>query len=130
VALWSIVREPTSPYHAVDLGRRGEAAAARLVETLGFRIVERGYRTPRGEVDLVAFDRDTLVFIEVKTRSSGRCGDPAEAVGARKRVRLRRAAAWFLAHAGGPERPCRFDVVEVKVMPGGELRARLIRDAF
>ncbi len=114
----------------LDLGRRGEEAAGRHLETLGCRIIERGYRTRAGEIDFIVRDSGAIVFVEVKTRSSLSCGRPAEAVDARKRARIARAAALYLARFGGPEVACRFDVVEVIEGPAGALAVRLIRDAF
>ncbi|HEU4402869.1 MAG TPA: YraN family protein [Candidatus Polarisedimenticolia bacterium] len=113
-----------------DLGRRGEAAAARHLEALGLRILARGVRTRAGEIDLVAEEGGTLVFVEVKTRSSLAWGRPSEAVDRRKRERLTRAAAVFLIGLDGPEPPCRFDVAEVVERPDGVLQVALIRDAF
>ena len=113
-----------------DLGRRGEEAAAEHLEALGYRIVTRRFRTRAGEIDLVAEEAGTLVFVEVKARGSLACGRPADFVDGRKRGRLLRAAAAFLQRRGGPDRPCRFDVVEILAPPGGHLRVHLIRDAF
>jgi putative endonuclease len=123
--------EPPPPYGGVaDLGRRGEEAAADYLIARGFRILERRFRTRAGEIDLVAEEGETLVFIEVKTRTSLSCGLPAEAVDRRKRARLARAASIYLMRHPGTERPCRFDVVELVTPPGREPRIRLIRDAF
>ena len=113
-----------------DLGWRGEEAAARHLEALGFRILSRRFRTRAGEIDLVADEGGTLVFVEVKARGSLACGRPADFVDRRKRGRLLRAAAGYLQSRGGPDRPCRFDVVEILASPGGDLRIHLIRDAF
>src|SRR4051794_40236267 len=74
------------------------------------RIILRGYRTPRGEIDLIARDGNTLVFVEVKTR---RQGVPAEAVTPEKQRRLTLAALQFLKHHGLLKQPCRFDVVAI-----------------
>ncbi len=113
-----------------DLGRRGEEAAARHLEARGYRLLERGFRSRAGEIDIVAEDRGTLVFVEVKARSSLACGRPSEAVGWRKRAHLLRAASLYLLDRGGADRPCRFDVVEVVEDAVGRLRVGLIRDAF
>lgn len=92
------------------LGDRGEREAARVLRRQGMRILLRGYRTPRGEIDLIARDGDTLVFIEVKTR---RQGVPAEAVTPEKQRRLTLAAYHFLKHHQLLEQRCRFDVVAI-----------------
>jgi putative endonuclease len=92
------------------LGDRGENEAARYLRRQGFRILVRGYSTTRGEVDLIARDGDTVVFIEVKTR---RQGEPLEAVTLEKQRRLTLAALQFLKQHGLLERRCRFDVVAI-----------------
>ena len=112
------------------LGRAGEDRAARHLEARGYRILERGFRTRDGEIDIVAADGETVVFVEVKTRSGMACGRPAEAVDGRKQRRLVRAARVWLHRHGASERPCRFDVVEVLSRPGEEATTRHIVDAF
>ena len=92
------------------LGDRGEREAARCLRRQGLRILLRGYRTPQGEIDLIARDGDTLVFIEVKTR---RHGEPAEAVTPEKQRRLTLAALHFLKSHHLLEQRCRFDVVAI-----------------
>jgi len=114
----------------IRLGLRGEEAAERHLASRGYRILERRYRTRAGEIDFVAEDGATLDFIEVKTRSSLAFGRPSEAVGSRKRARIAAAASLYLAVRGGPERPCRFDVVEILESREGAVRIRHIRDAF
>jgi putative endonuclease len=95
------------------LGLRGEEAAARYLKRLGYKIVARGDRLKTGEIDLVAVDRQTVVFVEVKTRESADAGHPSEAVDAAKQRRLTRAAVTFLKHHGLLESPARFDVVAI-----------------
>lgn len=81
------------------LGRRGEALAAAYLEGAGLHIVDRNWRCPLGEIDLVAIDGSTLVVIEVKTRSSLDFGHPLEAIGPGKLERLYLlAASWARAH--------------------------------
>jgi putative endonuclease len=92
------------------LGDRGERAAARHLRKCGLRVITRGYRTTRGEIDLIARDGDTLVFVEVKTR---RTGQPAEAVTPEKERRLTLAALQFMRRYRLLEQRCRFDVVAV-----------------
>jgi putative endonuclease len=97
------------------LGDRGEREASRFLRSKGFRILQRGYRTARGEIDLIARDGDTLVFVEVKSR---RAGVPAEAVTLEKQRRLTLAALAFLKKYRLLEQRCRFDVVAI-VWPDG-----------
>lgn len=75
-----------------DLGRRGEAAAVRYLERFGYEILDRNWVCPAGEADIVAFDGDALVFVEVKTRTSFKKGFPAEAVDLEKRTRYEKIA--------------------------------------
>lgn len=111
------------------LGRRGEELAVAFLEGRGCRVLARNYRCRLGEVDLVARDGETLVFVEVKTRRSLAFGGPGEAVGAAKKARLVRVARHYLYRHGLTNVPCRFDVVAVTAA-GEELRAEWIRDAF
>lgn len=111
------------------LGAWGERAAARFLRRRGYVIVERNYRCPVGEIDLVAVDGDTLVFVEVKTRTGDAFGTPFEAVDGRKRRRLLRAATHFLRRRGGEGSGLRFDVVGV-TRTGLTWRCELVQDAF
>lgn len=95
------------------LGKTGEALAAGFLEGRGYRILQRNYRTPPGEIDLVAQDGKTLVFIEVKTRRSYRYGSAKTGVTAEKRRRLSLAALIYLKRTGLMHTPARFDVVTV-----------------
>jgi putative endonuclease len=113
-----------------EIGRKGEEAAARHLQSLGYVILERRFRTRAGEIDLVARDGNTLVFVEVKARTSLACGRPAEAVDCRKRGRIARVASLYLARRGGGEAACRFDVVEVLLEPGSPPCVHLISNAF
>ena len=115
---------------AADAGRDGEAAAARHLEARGHRILARGFRTRDGEIDLVSRDGDTLVFVEVKTRSATSFGRPAEAVDHRKRSRILRAARVWLHRHGADDDPCRFDVVEVLARAGAVGVVAHLEDAF
>jgi len=95
------------------LGRAGEDLAEALMNERGYRVLEREYRCPAGELDLVCTDGETLHFIEVKTRSSRYYGLPEEAVDRRKREHMRRTAAWFIKEKDPPEKRFSFDVVAV-----------------
>lgn len=95
------------------LGQRGEAAAARYLRRRGYKVLARGDRQGPGELDLVMLDRETIVFVEVKTRQSHDAGHPAEAVDQCKQRKLTLLAVTFLKRYGLLERPARFDVVAV-----------------
>ena len=98
---------------AKPLGRRGEDAAARYLRKLGYVIVARGHRDNIGEIDLVAVDGRTVVFIEVKTRTSHDAGHPADAVDDAKPRRLTRLALSYMKRHDLLECQARFDVVAV-----------------
>lgn len=105
-------------------GRAGEDLAVQLLEARGYRIVARNVRLPGGEIDVVARDGDTVVFVEVKARGSATFGSALAAVDARKRRTLRTLAAEWLQVAA-PRARARFDVVTVE-----QGRAVLHRGAF
>lgn len=111
-------------------GRDAEAQAARYLEARGLSIVARNYRSRGGEIDLIARDGESLVFVEVRARRSSAFGTPAETVGARKRARVAAAAAHYLMTAAGTRPPpCRFDVISISGAQG-EARVEWLRDAF
>lgn len=113
-----------------QLGVTGEEFASRYLETNQYRILCRNFRTAYGELDIIAQDKDTLVFIEVKTRRSTQYGQPGEAVSYRKQRKLSRMAAIYLARHNVWHWPCRFDVIEVFASRGTEPRIHHIRHAF
>jgi len=114
-------RSPRQP--KVRLARTGEDHAARYLASRGYRIRERNYRAPGGaEVDIVAEHRGTLVFVEVKSRSSTDFAQPHESVTPAKQRQIARAASAYLAAREGRERLTRFDVVEVLLTPQGRVR--------
>ena len=94
-------------------GEAGERAAEQYLEKLGARILRRNYSCRGGEIDLIALDDETLLFVEVKLRSNERYGTPGEAVNCAKRRRICRAALTYLHEIGEVEVPMRFDVIEV-----------------
>jgi len=103
------------PSRTRTLGAFGEAYAARHLVESGMVLLDRNWRCELGEIDLVLRDGDTLVFCEVKTRSSARYGTPLESVTARKAARLRRLAARWLADHQVRPRDVRLDLVGVLV---------------
>jgi putative endonuclease len=112
-------------------GQRGEAAAARYLRRRGYKILARSDRFGPGELDLVALDQKTIVFVEVKTRRSTLAGHPSDAVDAVKQRRLTRAAVTFLKRHGLLECPARFDVIAI-TWPANKWFPTIehIRDAF
>jgi putative endonuclease len=111
------------------LGRRGERAAERYLRGNGYRIVARNFRAAGAEIDLVAMEGDTIVFVEVKTRRSRAAGAPEEAVDERKQTRMRRAAEVFARRYRADEVEMRFDIIAVDAS-GKRLEIELLRNAF
>lgn len=95
------------------LGPKGEDYALRLLQGRGHRLLERNFRCPQGELDLVTWHRDTLVFVEVRARAEHPQRHPAETVTPAKQQRMVRAAKWYMVkrQKKGTPPPCRFDVV-------------------
>lgn len=112
------------------VGAYGERCAVRHLVGSGARVIARNWRGTQGELDVVAWDGDELVFCEVKTRRNDRFGTPAEAVVATKQARLRRLAAEWLAHTGTRADRLRFDVIAVRVPRSGAARIEHLRNAF
>ncbi|HZE21021.1 MAG TPA: YraN family protein [Desulfobaccales bacterium] len=111
------------------LGDQGEDLAAAVLKKQGYKILERNYLTPLGEIDLIARQGKTLVFVEVKTRKSTRFGSPQEGVSLGKQKRLRRLVDYYLKDKRLSAASVRFDVVAV-TLAGGEPRVEIIPDAF
>ena len=81
----------------ISKGKQGEDAAASFLAKEGYKIVERNFRCPLGEIDIVAVDKGILVFVEVKTRSSNKFGLPEEAVNRRKQHQIIKAAQFYIS---------------------------------
>jgi len=115
----------------MEIARRGEDAAAAFLERIGMTIEVRNWRSPAGEIDIVARDGDTLVFVEVKTRKSERAGTAEEAVSAAKQRRIVKLARAYLASdRAGHEQSVRFDVVAIRVIADDRALLRHYRSAF
>ncbi len=110
------------------LGKAGEDQAAAFLKKQGYRIIERNYRAPYGEIDLVALHQGELVFIEVKTRTSDAFGAPELAVDPRKQRRMIKAALGYIKYKKLHQVPCRFDVVAITTT--NEKEVELIQNAF
>jgi putative endonuclease len=112
----------------VAVGRQGEQLAERFLKRQGFRIVARNFRAAGAEIDLVAMDDETLVFIEVKRRIGTFAGTPGEAVDAHKQEQIRRAAGIFVGRYRAGEHRMRFDVVAIS--GSGRPQIEHLKDAF
>lgn len=113
----------------ISLGRWGEEVAESYLRKKGYKILERNYRTPVGEIDLIARDSRDLVFVEVKTRRSNLFGAPQDAVGAAKQRQILRTAQWYLSSRKDDALNPRFDVVAV-TQQGGDAIVDHFIDAF
>lgn len=114
----------------IKLGFSGEEIAAGFLKKNGYKILARNYKSKLGEIDIIARDKDTLCFIEVKTRSSILFGLPQEAVFKSKQKQISRAALIFLKKNKLFDEKARFDVVSVVYPARGEPEIDLIKDAF
>jgi len=110
-------------------GEAGEALAARLLKKRGYKIIETNYRTPLGEIDIIARDGDTLVFVEVKARQTGQFGAPKWAVTPRKQRKISMVALYYLKTTGQSRAKARFDVVSIRSAPP-QPEVEIIRNAF
>jgi putative endonuclease len=114
-----------------QLGRMGEAVAARYLQAKGYTILERNFRCGLGEIDIIAKQAGQLVFVEVKTRTTQDVARPADSVTAAKQERLAKAAEVYLLRKAKGEWRCRFDVVEVLMTPRGQVvQVDLVGGAF
>lgn len=111
------------------LGKRGEDLAIKLLKERGYKILKRNYKTKLGEIDIVASERDTIAFIEVKTRQSERFGLPQEAISGLKQRQIAKAALCFLKEKKFLDRKARFDVVSV-ICTKDKPRLELLQNAF
>ena len=111
-------------------GKQSEEIAAQFLLSKGYRILERNYRTPGGELDLITLDGDVLVFVEVKARRRMGFGEPAFAVDRRKQRHLIRASLFYLTRKRIQNRSCRFDIVVIQETGDGRQRIDLIHNAF
>ena len=114
-----------------DMGRMGEDFAARYLAQQGYDIMERDWQQGSRDLDIIARTPDgiTVVFVEVKTRRSIRCGTPAESVHYRKRQKIVQTAYWYLRANHAETHLCRFDVIEVYAMDSG-WNVHHIKNAF
>jgi putative endonuclease len=96
------------------LGRAGEKLAVDFLKKKGFKILKTNYKTVVGEIDIIVQDKEYIVFIEVKTRSSDSYGVPAEAVDRKKQEKYYKTATFYLQKEKKTDANCRFDVIEIE----------------
>ena len=107
------------------LGRLGETQAEKYLKKVGYKILEKNYKTNIGEIDIIAKEKEVIVFVEVKTRSSNNYGNPSQAVDKKKQKKYQKVAQEYLVKSGQMDKNCRFDVVEIE-----NKKINLIKDAF
>ena len=112
-----------------ELGKKGEELALRFLKKKGYQIIEKNYACKMGEMDIIAKEKDTLAFIEVKTRTSTTFGPPQLAVNSTKQRQLSKVALNFLKEKQLEDVKARFDVVAILFGPKVE-KIELIKDAF
>jgi len=116
------VSSPRRTAERRSLGDFGERVAAAHLEARGYAIVDRKFRVAEAELDLVARDRDQLVFVEVRTRRGGERGMAALSVSATKAAKVLQAAAWYIErHPEVADLPARIDVITVELARNGRL---------
>jgi putative endonuclease len=113
----------------ITTGKEGEKIAAAYLKKNGYRIIEINFRCPIGEIDIVAKEKDDLVFVEVKTRKSIELGYPEQAVGIRKQKKMSQLALWYLEKRKIADISARFDVVAITLIPENN-EVKLIKNAF
>lgn len=113
----------------LELGNSGEDIAVDLLRRNGYRIITRNFRTKSGEIDIIAWEADTICFVEVKTRQSLKVGFPEESVTPKKQRHASRAALLFLKNHNLLGKRARFDVVSV-LLSEEKKESKLIKNAF
>ena len=114
----------------IELGKRGEDIAADSLKQNGYRIIQRNYKNKLGEIDIIAKDRKTLCFVEVKTRTNLKFGHPQEAVTLHKQKKLNKVALSYLKQYNLLNFPARFDTVSVVFNNQNKIEIKIIKDAF
>lgn len=114
----------------ITLGDLGEKAASRYLTSKGYTLTHRKYRTKLGEIDIIAKYKNTIIFVEVKTRRNTTYGSPAEAVNYRKQQKIIQTAQCYLKHSNNYNCLCRFDILEVVLGNQGVFTFNHITNAF
>lgn len=109
-------------------GKKCEIIATNYLKKLGYKILKINYKNKIGEIDIIAKDKDYLVFIEVKGRFSRRFGDPFEAINEEKQFKIRQVASFYLLKTKQTEANCRFDAIAV--LGDNDYEIRHIKDVF
>ena len=113
----------------ITTGNKGEKIAADFLKKNGYRIIDKNFRCPLGEIDIVAREKDAIVFVEVKTRKSSELGYPEQAVGIKKQKKMSQLALWFMQKKKIIDASARFDVVAITMLSSGD-EIKLFKNAF
>lgn len=113
----------------LETGKIGEDIAVEFLRSSGYKIVERNYRCSLGEIDIIAFDKNVLVFIEVRTRNRASFCPPQETVNYSKQKKLQKLSLYFLSSNNIKNLDCRFDVVAIDLSKG-KRGVELFKNAF
>jgi putative endonuclease len=113
----------------ITTGKKGEKIAADFLKKNGYRIIDKNFRCPLGEIDIVAREKSTIVFVEVKTRKSSELGYPEQAVGIKKQKKMSQLALWFMQKKKIIDVGARFDVVAITMLSSGN-EIKLFKNAF
>ena len=111
-------------------GKKSETEAVKHLKKLGYKIIEKNYKTKIGEIDIIAKDKDTLVFIEVKARNSAKFGNPKQAVTSKKQKKISMVALQYLKSIKKSNAKARFDVVAVIKDKNKYYSVEIIKNAF
>jgi len=114
----------------ISVGQLGETLACQYLSRQGYRVLLRNYRTKLGEIDIIAEEQGTLVFVEVKARRGHQCGHPFEAVTSAKCRQISKAALLYLAETGREDHAARFDVVAISFAGEAAPVIELVKNAF
>ncbi len=113
-----------------DVGLRGENAAVRYLKGRGYKILDRNVRSGRNEIDIVCRDKDTLIFVEVRSRARQDEFTPEDSIGPAKQRHVRNAVLYYLNQHYDPETYYRIDVIAVTITSLGQMQIKHIEDAF
>lgn len=111
-------------------GKRGEALALSYVKRQGYKIIEKNYRTGRGEIDIIANDKNCIAFIEIRSGNTEKFGLLEDTIDIKKQNQIIKSALFYIKKYGLEERSCRFDVVCIKNVDSRFPKITLIKNAF
>lgn len=117
-------------FNKLNTGKKGEALASRYLKTQGYKIIEKNYRTKRGELDIICRDKDCIVFVEVRTYTNREFGLPEYSITRDKQARISKVALFYIKQHALQDAACRFDVVCIENKDGHRPDIRLIKNAF